>query len=1146
LLIKLRNPRQENAMRKPIPALLLLAFASFGFQAAPARPTAAAPPKPAARPAAPVPVLEGIVKGPDGKPLAQALVAARPIGGGGPFFEETPTVTARTDEAGRFKMALKSARPHNVRVEFRGLAARTIDKVRPGEPLSVTLQKGGAISGTVRDGTTGEPIARARVEAREESGFGPSVPLVAAGSGWEPGAGVIEATTDDKGRFRLEGVASGLHSVSAAAKGYGRVQRASVRLGGQADLVLFPGSSITGTVLGPEGQPIAGAMVRVEGDFSFRAINSSGLEKTDAKGRFEIVGLEAGLYRVVARHPDFAPGVASGIAVERSGDVQADLVLERGTRIVGRLVGSSERPVAGRVMVQELAASRMPHSLDEVFRVDAGTDGVFQIVGIPSGSHVLVATAPGYAAQRVEVDVRPRTQQTNVGDIALETGMTIRGRVTDKAGSPIAEAQIRGFQPRPGFTSPAEGRSEGDGTFAIGGLSAGTYRLSVSAAGYGNTDRQAEAGAENVEVVLQAAGQITGQVVDDAGRPVDAFRVSAQPKPQEGFGMRMVMPPRLQPFAGTDGRFTLEGVSEGTYAVTASAPERADGTVSNVKVEAGGTTDVGRVRLSAGGTIRGSVVDLTGTPIPAANIFVRSGGRQFFSFGAPDETTSDSSGAFEIKGVKEGTHEVVANHPQYAEGRVAVEVDAAKGPAEAKIVMSQGGRIEGSVRKRDGSGIPGQYVQVMAGRGGGPMSGPNLMATSAEGTFVVEHVAPGQTTVTLMSRSGDRFSSSQMRDVDVREGETSLVEFKSREILVSGHATRSGEPVANLRLEFRGEGGMMMMMSFGPGTVDAPASGPQRMTAVTREDGSYETLVEQPGRLQVTARSADGKTSYPGRSVEVADIDSQVVDLNYSGVTVAGVVVDRDTEQPLANAQVFAAPKDGVARMVSHAETGADGRFLLELDPGDYSLNAHADGYAGEETPLDVGESSAPDVRLALSRGLNIRGKVVDVRGRGVGGVFVFPISDSGGHGGQGGSTQPDGTFDIAGLGEGSYNLSVGSDLLGYGFRAGVQAGQMDVVLTLRPGGKVLLTVRGPDGAPVEGAWAMIARIGGARAGGYGARTNGLGVAEMGVPAGALELEVNKEQLKGQLSLNVAEGASVPGEVRLGVAPANAPKAVSK
>ena len=57
-----------------------------------------------------------------------------------------------------------------------------------------------------------------------------------------------------------------------------------------------------------------------------------------------------------------------------------------------------------------------------------------------------------------------------------------------------------------------------------------------------------------------------------------------------------------------------------------------------------------------------------------------------------------------MRGVPPGTAQVRALHSAYTQGLVSgVEVDPARGPAEVRIVLTQGGRIEGRVRSRDGS-----------------------------------------------------------------------------------------------------------------------------------------------------------------------------------------------------------------------------------------------------------------------------------------------------------------------------------------------------------------------------------------------------------------------------------------------------------
>src|SRR5947207_15233926 len=112
--------------------VLLVAVPLLAFQAPRALPT----PKPSPAPPSP-PVVEGVVKGPDGKPIEGALVIARSSGA----FAEPP-LSANTDARGRFRLIVKRLAPYTVRVEARGLAGRTIEKARPGAPLEAVLSRG--------------------------------------------------------------------------------------------------------------------------------------------------------------------------------------------------------------------------------------------------------------------------------------------------------------------------------------------------------------------------------------------------------------------------------------------------------------------------------------------------------------------------------------------------------------------------------------------------------------------------------------------------------------------------------------------------------------------------------------------------------------------------------------------------------------------------------------------------------------------------------------------------------------------------------------------------------------------------------------------------------------------------------------------
>ena len=417
---------------------------------------------------------------------------------------------------------------------------------------------------------------------------------------------------------------------------------------------------------------------------------------------------------------------------------------------------------------------------------------------------------------------------------------------------------------------------------------------------------------------------------------------------------------------------------------------------------------------------------------------------------------------------------------------------------------------------------------------------PNSV-TRTDGSFTTEHVAPGQTYVNLMASAGlGRMISMMSKQVEVREGETTSVEFLSREILVNGHVTKSGTPLPGLRLRFMGEGGMSMSMGGGFDSVAAAPTGPQRHTGTTGEDGTFALIVDTPGKYWVQTESVDGRTNYPTRQLEIPDVETHNVEITFSGVPVTGVVVDKETDQPVGQAFVSAVPRDkekGDPGGGGSTRTGADGRFQLDANPGEYTLSAGAEGYATTNTVVTVAATGLSDARFELEKGAEIKGRVLDASGQGVSGAAISARASTGDLFGRGAQTLPDGTFRMSGLPARPFNLCTGTDLAGYAVRIGVSPGGPDVTLTLRPAAKVRLLIKGPDGAPVAKAWPNVTKLGGAPINvpwmGPRAPSDSAGMAEMSTPAGALEIEISGPTHKGKATVSVAEGATATAEVTL-------------
>jgi len=311
------------------------------------------------------------------------------------------------------------------------------------------------------------------------------------------------------------------------------------------------------------------------------------------------------------------------------------------------------------------------------------------------------------------------------------------------------------------------------------------------------------------------------------------------------------------------------------------------------------------------------------------------------------------------------------------------------------------------------------------------------------------------------------------------------------------------------------------------------------MTGVTREDGSYELLLDVPGAADLSIDALDGSIGFPRRRVEIPDADAHVIDVNLLGVPVTGIVVEKDTDAPIAQARVTAVlPGKPGATTIG----GADGRFRFELDPGEYRVQADASeqGYGSAQAPVTVDTGGAPEIRLALSHGLSISGKAVDPGGGGLGGVSVFAQSQDTGTPSAGyGQTLPDGSFRIEGLSSGAHILSASTDSGLFAVRSGTAAGAEGVVLSMRPGGRIHLQVKGPDGSPLKGAWASATKVDGLSfdSGNGAPATDELGMTELASPAGVVEVDVRKGALRGHTTVNVSPGEVAGATVSVSEAP---------
>jgi thiol-disulfide isomerase/thioredoxin/protocatechuate 3,4-dioxygenase beta subunit len=262
---------------------------------------------------------------------------------------------ARSDAGGvaRFEFSLPEAAGRNSlfitarRDGLVPLAARWIQEspsATPPDRLLFQTEKGTAIGGRVLD-QDDQPLAGAVVVVSVTKSYPRSKQWV--------DIGYESVKTDAKGHWTLAVVPERPDSAEVAAYDYLHLTEnasfhpepyrpLSALQDGSAVLRLRRGTIVEGTVLAPDGQPVAGADVYYGEGLGFA--NAIPPLKSDALGRFTL-GIKPGsVSTLVAHAPGFGPTLRRVKVGE--GPLRADLTLDSAHSFRGRVVDPSGKPIA--------------------------------------------------------------------------------------------------------------------------------------------------------------------------------------------------------------------------------------------------------------------------------------------------------------------------------------------------------------------------------------------------------------------------------------------------------------------------------------------------------------------------------------------------------------------------------------------------------------------------------------------------------------------------------------------------------------------------------------------------------------------------------------------------------------------------------
>jgi len=485
---------------------------------------AAAQPPPRDRPQAPGPgtgVIRGrVVRADTGEPLRRAQVSveaqnAKDLRG---------PVSTMTDAQGRYEIDQLPAGSYQLKASRGGYVELAYGQRRPferGRPLELAegavlqnidfaLPSGGVITGRVVD-EIGEPVARASVSVARRRYVDGQRGLVTQNG----------ASTDDRGEFRIFGVAPGEYVMSAVLEtmdfgsrdrvryvptyypstpAASEAQRVTVRAGQEVPgitiaLVRVATATVRGVVRAA-GLAQAGpfTMVHAREIGGPRAYGSMTSAIAASDGAFTLTGLLPGTYLVEAQSAMGSGFASKEVVVDGADLAGVTLTLSDGTTARGRIRFDTGEPPQGLRPSEVLV---MPSLLDPQANgmhmsgngpPTAKDDWTFEVHGLSGRGFLRAGTMGDWEMKRVlredaDVSDTPLDFSTDVDGLVIELTQkvtTVSGGVSDDRNRPVLDATVVVFADDPArwwrqsrFIESA--RPDQQGRFTIRGLPPGKY-----------------------------------------------------------------------------------------------------------------------------------------------------------------------------------------------------------------------------------------------------------------------------------------------------------------------------------------------------------------------------------------------------------------------------------------------------------------------------------------------------------------------------------------------------------------------------------------------------------------------------------------------------------------------------------------------
>lgn len=564
--------------------------------------------------------------------------------------------------------------------------------------------------------------------------------------------------------------------------------------------------------------------------------------------------------------------------------------------------------------------------------------------------------------------------------IHLQRGATVRGRVLDASGAPVARATILGNAGASYATRPGSGttQSDVDGRFELRGLAPGSQTLSSSAEGLLSAtcdeltlvDGEVR---EGVQITMEAGLSLAGTVQWPAGLGVPGVRVVVIPHELAGDGWRVYERARSEEGSAEsakDGSFQVSNLPPGSYAVYADVT-RADssGKVSSwsarLNAVAAGTSDL-RLTLSPSVACSGRVLDDEGNAIDAFTVTARREDWPAFMEGPSREVEQSFTGAageFVLTGLDRGSWMVSTRAAEHLLGEPRlVEVETPtkwKDPFELTRTAS----ITGKVLDPTGAPVPGAEIRLSALS---PVGRDGVVETDAEGQFHLTSVGPGPI---MFGATSDEWAPSDEEELELEPGG----ELTGWSIHLSAGGHVAGVVYDGNGLPDAGQTILLQSNQHGGREVVSDEHGHFRIEHLA--PGPYQVMAA-PGSDDWTSQADFGDMLEDLRMATAHVVEGETVEIAMGAPPRDPVWIHGHVSRagrPFANAGFLVVPETGrFLDGMCAGTTGDDGKFELRLDePGGYTFVLMASEKLETEVnfQINVPKGERHEFNLELPRG---------------------------------------------------------------------------------------------------------------------------------------------------------------------------------